>query len=335
MPATRFNLFVRREATLLRAGFPSSPWSYRNALARWVRSTRLGSTLFELGDGKTNSLDIPEDETSDRITTWSPDTWQPTNGGSNEFKAVPMPREEPQHSGDGIDETTSADGAVAAPSGSASLLGSNAGGGSVENPSANGSLSVTTDKMDYAPGSTATFTVNGVASGSSVTFRLADLSNAPGVNGIADVYTPFKITDGGTGDPDGVANGTVVAQWQVPADGRATGAMLQLTAVSGSQTATTTFTDAPIRLLPKTRKPALPKRLGDPRLDRQPGRLADRRLCDADQHQRRTNRLLQDRYRLERLHARYLSAWLLWRQRRAARHDHASQRSGQSADSDL
>ena len=175
-------------------------------------------------------------------------------GGSNEFQAAPMPREERTTLWRGIDETTSADGAVAAPSGSASLLGSNAGGGSVENPSANGSLSVTTDKMDYAPGSTATFTVNGVAPGSSVTFRLADLSNAPGVNGIADVYTPFKITDGGTGDTDGVANGTVVAQWQVPADGRATGAMLQLTAVSGSQTATTTFSDAPNKIVTENQK---------------------------------------------------------------------------------
>ena len=80
------------------------------------------------------------------------------------------------------------------------------------------------------------------------------MSNAPGVNGIADVYTPFKITDGGTGDSDGVANGTVVAQWQVPADGRATGAMLQLTAVSGSQTATTTFSDAPNKIVTENQK---------------------------------------------------------------------------------
>src|SRR3954453_2725103 len=95
-------------------------------------------------------------------------------------------------------------------------------------------LTVTTDQADYAPGSTATFTVAGVNSGSSVAFQIADLASDPGINGIADVYTPFKITDGGTGDSDGVADGTVVAQWQVPADGRATGAVLQLTAVSGS-----------------------------------------------------------------------------------------------------
>ena len=120
-------------------------------------------------------------------------------------------------------------------------------------------LTVTTDKADYAPGSTATFTVAGVNSGSSVAFQIADLASDPGINGIADVYTPFKITDGGTGDSDGVANGTVVAQWQVPADGRATGAVLQLTAVSGSQTATKTFSDAPNEVVLENQKPGNPE----------------------------------------------------------------------------
>ena len=149
--------------------------------------------------------------------------------------------------------------AVEASTGIASLPHVEAGAGSVAKPFANGSLSVTTDKTDYAPGSTATFTVTGIASGSSVKFRLADVSNAPGVNGIADVYTPFKITDGGTGDSDGVVNGTVVAQWQVPADGRATGAVLQLTAVSGSQTATTTFSDASNVVVLENQKPGNPE----------------------------------------------------------------------------
>ena len=110
-------------------------------------------------------------------------------------------------------------------------------------------MTVTTDKADYAPGSTATFTVAGVNSGSSVAFQIADLASDPGINGIADVYAPFSVTDGGTGDADGLANGTVVAKWQVPADGSATGAMLQLTATSGSQTATTTFSDAPNKIV--------------------------------------------------------------------------------------
>ena len=105
------------------------------------------------------------------------------------------------------------------------------------------SMTVTTDKPDYAPGDIATFVVAGVRSGSSVSFQVADLASNPGINGRVDVYAPFSVTDGGLGDSDGLANGVVVPQWQVPSDGSATGATLQLTATSGNQTTTTTFSD--------------------------------------------------------------------------------------------
>ena len=121
------------------------------------------------------------------------------------------------------------------------------------------SMIVTTDKPDYAPGDIATFVVAGVGSGSSVTFQVADLASAPGVNGIADVYAPFSVTDGGTGDADGLANGTVVATWQVPADGSATGATLQLTATSDGQTAITTFSDAPNKIVTENLNPGTPQ----------------------------------------------------------------------------
>src|SRR5262249_37368122 len=49
------------------------------------------------------------------------------------------------------------------------------------------SMTVTTDKPDYAPGDIATFVVAGVRSGSSVAFLNADLASDPGINGIADV----------------------------------------------------------------------------------------------------------------------------------------------------
>jgi hypothetical protein len=99
----------------------------------------------------------------------------------------------------------------------------------------------------------------GVNSGSSVAIQIADLASDPGINGIADVYAPFSVTDGGTADADGLANGAVVAKWQVPADGSATGAVLQLTAVSGSQTATTTFSDAPNEVVLENQKPGNPE----------------------------------------------------------------------------
>lgn len=116
-----------------------------------------------------------------------------------------------------------------------------------------------TNSADYAPGSTATFTVADIGSGASVTFNIADLSSAPGANGIADVYSPFTIKDGGIGDMDGLANGTVAAQWQVPADGRATGATLQLTATSGAQSGTTTFSDAGNKIVTENQLPGTPK----------------------------------------------------------------------------
>ena len=130
----------------------------------------------------------------------------------------------------------------------ASLLSPATNNGSGAAASSSDSMTVTTDQADYAPGSMATFTVSGVNSGSAVVFRIADLPGSPGINGVADTYTPFTIRDGGVGDADGLVNGTVVAQWQVPANGTATGATLRITATSGNLVATTTFSDAPNKI---------------------------------------------------------------------------------------
>ena len=128
-----------------------------------------------------------------------------------------------------------------------------------DNAGATSSFSVVADAAYYPPGSTATFTATGLRSGASVTFQIADLPSAPGANGIADVYTPFTIKDGGAGDLDGLANGTVVAQWQVPVDGSATGATLQLTATSGGQSATATFADASNKIVTENQLPGTPQ----------------------------------------------------------------------------
>jgi len=121
------------------------------------------------------------------------------------------------------------------------------------------SLTITTDQPDYEPGSIATFTVSGVHPGSSVAFQIADLSSDPGFNGVVDIYTPFRVTDGGTGDMDHVANGTVIATWQVPADGSATGARLLATVASDGQTATTTFSDASNKIVAENLLAGTPK----------------------------------------------------------------------------
>ena len=108
----------------------------------------------------------------------------------------------------------------------------------------NSGYQLTTDKSDYAPGSLATFTLTGAEPGATVTFEVVDLPSEPGLNGIADVYAPFTVTDGADGDLDGAVNGTIIANWSVPSDGSATLATLQVTASSDGQTATATFTDS-------------------------------------------------------------------------------------------
>ena len=120
-------------------------------------------------------------------------------------------------------------------------------------------MTLATDQDDYAPGSIANFVVTGVGSGSAVTFQIADLAGDPGANGVADIYAPFSVIDGGPGDADELANGRVVTRWQVPVDGSATGATLQLTATSGSQTATTTFSDAPNKIVLENQKAGIAK----------------------------------------------------------------------------
>ncbi|HEY9610683.1 SdrD B-like domain-containing protein, partial [Allocoleopsis sp.] len=121
-------------------------------------------------------------------------------------------------------------------------------------------LSVKTDQLDYAPGSTATFTVTGVGEGETVQFDIVE--TVAGDDGVLNTYQPFTVTDGGTGDLDGLANGEIVTAWLVPADpdgdgpqvASALNATLQLTATAlgadgaigtaDDRTAKTTFTDA-------------------------------------------------------------------------------------------
>ncbi|MDJ0730787.1 MAG: hypothetical protein QNJ33_12415, partial [Crocosphaera sp.] len=104
---------------------------------------------------------------------------------------------------------------------------------------------VSTDKADYAPGATVTITASNFAPGSTILFEIADDPSDPGDDGDADVYPSFSVTDGGVGDLDGEANGTIVTTWVVPPAPEALNATLNLTATgSAGQVATTTFTDA-------------------------------------------------------------------------------------------
>ncbi|MCE5974032.1 hypothetical protein LZA78_11105, partial [Sinirhodobacter sp. WL0062] len=114
-------------------------------------------------------------------------------------------------------------------------------------------LAVSTDKDDYAPGSTAIFTATGVEEGGSVTFEVEHVGDA-GEDGVlgteddvvidlgGDGHDSWTVTDGGEGDLDGLANGTVVTSWYVNPDDSA-GERFLLSISSGSDTAYATFTD--------------------------------------------------------------------------------------------
>jgi uncharacterized repeat protein (TIGR01451 family) len=118
---------------------------------------------------------------------------------------------------------------------------------------------LTTNKKDYLPGETVTLTLGGFDPGASFQFAVRDSASDPGDDGVANVYSPFWVTDGGWGDRDGLVNGQIVAQWVVPSDPDGAGpqvapalnATLEVTASSASTSGTggvvvasTTFTDA-------------------------------------------------------------------------------------------
>jgi hypothetical protein len=93
------------------------------------------------------------------------------------------------------------------------------------------SLGVTTDQPDYAPGSTAMFSVNGVNSGDVLTFDVTDLNGLP----ISGTNAPWNVYATG---------GVVQTTWAVGLD--ALGQAFQVTVVDQTtgQVASTTFTDS-------------------------------------------------------------------------------------------
>jgi len=133
-----------------------------------------------------------------------------------------------------------------------------------------------TNKLDYAPSETVTLTLSEVDPGSSFVFAVRDSVSDPGDDGVANVYSPFWVTDGGLGDLDGLVNGQIVTQWVVPSDPDGSGpqvapalnATLELTASTTSElgtvgvvVASTTFTDGP--LPPAVQTYFVPLREGD------------------------------------------------------------------------
>src|SRR5207244_8245791 len=67
---------------------------------------------------------------------------------------------------------------------------------------------LTTNKQAYAPTDLAILTADSFQPGETVNFTVVRSNGTP--------FTNFSIADGGTGDQDGGANGTVVADWLIP-----------------------------------------------------------------------------------------------------------------------
>jgi uncharacterized repeat protein (TIGR01451 family) len=117
------------------------------------------------------------------------------------------------------------------------------------------SLNITTDQLDYAPGSTAIFTATNVVVGGTVEFSVAHVDPGPdGIVGTADdglshdltgTMQPWTVTDGGLGDADGVANGIIVTSWKVNQDAAYQSFQVGATEAATGEMATAAFTDAP------------------------------------------------------------------------------------------
>ena len=104
------------------------------------------------------------------------------------------------------------------------------------------SITLGTNAPDYAPGSTALLTAGGLTPGAEVQFQVYNQTTGA----LASGQNPWKVIDGGQGDLDGTANGSIQTNWFVDPSDEA-GATLLATAkdLATGETATATFTDAP------------------------------------------------------------------------------------------
>ncbi len=102
--------------------------------------------------------------------------------------------------------------------------------------------SVTTDKEDYAPGSTATITGTDFEPGETVEIEVLHNDGTPNTGGGHD---PWFVTDGGAGDLDGRIDGKFQTTWYVNPDDSANSAFnLTATGLNSGQIATHHFTDS-------------------------------------------------------------------------------------------
>ena len=101
---------------------------------------------------------------------------------------------------------------------------------------------VTTDKQDYSPASTATITGENFQPGETVELQVLHNDGTPNTGG---GHEPWQVTDGSTGDLDGAVNGTIITTWFVNPDD-SLNSSFDLTAIglTSGKLATHYFTDS-------------------------------------------------------------------------------------------
>ncbi|MCB1500387.1 MAG: hypothetical protein KDK07_11470 [Bauldia sp.] len=117
-----------------------------------------------------------------------------------------------------------------------------------------GPLTVSTDKLDYQPGDSASITAWNVEEGATIEFWVAHvLPGQDGLIGTEDDLLAYdltgtaeswSVTDGGEGDLDGIVNGSVTTSWSVNPDALNQAFLLSATDASDGETATASFTDS-------------------------------------------------------------------------------------------
>ena len=101
---------------------------------------------------------------------------------------------------------------------------------------------VTTDKQDYPPGSTATITGENFEPGETVELQVLHNDGTPNTGG---GHEPWQVTDGGAGDLDGAVNGTIISTWFVnPDDSLDSSFDLTAIGLNSGRFATHQFTDS-------------------------------------------------------------------------------------------
>ncbi|MFE3872532.1 beta strand repeat-containing protein, partial [Flavobacterium sp. ZS1P70] len=105
-----------------------------------------------------------------------------------------------------------------------------------------GQATLTSDKEDYAPGTTATFTGNGFQLGETVTFLVLHYD---GTSDSGADHQPWTVKDGSVEDLDGMVNGIIITTWHVCEDD-CVGSTLIATAdgIASGYHAAVVFTDA-------------------------------------------------------------------------------------------